>query len=138
MSPSRFVGQTGFMHGLYTFLEKRWYINAIYYKVFVNAPMAASRWLSEEFDYRGLFRINDAGSALGIYLSSSGNWVDVNIVDGTANGFSSVGQGLSRAFRRIQTGIVEQYAQVFALGIILLLALLLFAMWQAGQGVFVP
>jgi NADH-quinone oxidoreductase subunit L len=138
MSPSRFVGQTGLMHGLYTFLEKRWYINAIYYKVFVNAPMAASRWLSEEFDYRGLFRINDAGSALGIYLSSAGNWVDVNIVDGTANGFSSVGQGLSRAFRRIQTGIVEQYAQVFALGIILLLALLLFAMWQAGQGVFVP
>jgi NADH-quinone oxidoreductase subunit L len=136
--PSRFVGQTGFMHGLYGFLEKRWYINAIYYKVFVNAPIAASKWLSETFDYRGLFRINDAGSVLGVYLSSASNWVDVNIVDGTANGFSSAGQALSRAFRRVQTGIVEQYAQVFAVGIILLVVLLLVAMWQAGQGVFLP
>jgi NADH-quinone oxidoreductase subunit L len=136
--PSRFVGQTGFMHGLYTFLEKRWYINAIYYKVFVNAPLAASGWLSRNLEARGLFRINEAGSVLGMNLSSAGNWVDVNIVDRAANGFSSAGQALSRVFRRIQTGIVEQYAQVFALGIIVLIVLLLIAMWQAGQGVAFP
>ncbi|MDE1853226.1 MAG: NADH-quinone oxidoreductase subunit L [Thaumarchaeota archaeon] len=136
--PTRFVGQTGFMHSLYTFLYNRWYINAIYYKVFVDAPIAAAHWLSETFDYRGLFRINDAGSILGVSLSGAGNWVDVNIVDGTANGFSAVGQALSRAFRRIQTGIVEQYALVFALGIILLVVFFLLALWQAGQGVFLP
>ncbi len=132
MDPSRVVGQTGFMHGLYLFLERRWYINAIYYKVFVNAPLAAARWLSETFDYRGLFRANEAGSVLGVYLSSAGNWVDVNIVDGTANGFASVGQSLSRTFRKIQTGIVEQYAQVFAIGIVLLVVLLLLAIWRGG------
>jgi NADH-quinone oxidoreductase subunit L len=137
-SPGRFVGSSGFTRGLYTFLEKRWYINAIYYKVFVDAPLAGSRWLSDRFDFRGLFRINNAGSALGVYLSSAGNWVDVNIVDGAANGFSSVGQVLSRAFRKIQTGIVEQYALVFSLGVILLVVLLLYSMWQAGQGVFLP
>jgi hypothetical protein len=136
--PTRFVGQTGFMHGLYTFLEKRWYINALYYKVFVDAPLAASRWLSESFDLRGMFRVNEAGSALGVYLSSAGNWVDVKIVDGTANGFASVGQSLSRAFRKIQTGIVEQYAQVFAIGMLLLVLFLLFAVWQAGVGVSLP
>jgi NADH-quinone oxidoreductase subunit L len=128
MSPTRFVGESGLMYGLYLFLERRWYINAVYYKVFVNAPLAASRWFNDTFDYRGLFRVNDAGSVLGVNLSSAGNWVDVNIVDGVANGFSSVGQALSRAFRRIQTGIVEQYAQVFALGIIVLVALLLLAL----------
>ena len=136
--PTRFVGQTGAMHGLYTFLYNRWYINAIYYKVFVNAPLAASRWLSEDFDYRGLFRINEAGSVLGVYLSSAGNWVDVNIVDGTANGFSSVGQALSRAFRKIETGILEQYALVFAVGIVLMVILLLAALWASGQGVPLP
>lgn len=130
--PTRFVGQTGFMHGLYTFLYNRWYINAIYYKVFVDAPLGASRWLSEKFDRLGLFRINEAGSIFGVYLSTAGNWVDVRIVDGAANGFSSVGQGLSRAFRRIQTGIVEEYAQVFALGIVLLVVLLLLAIWRGG------
>ncbi len=133
MDPTRIVGQTGFMHGLYVFLYNRWYINAIYYKVFVDAPVRASAWLSDKFDNRGLFRINEAGSFLGLHLSVAGNWVDVKVVDGTANGFSAVGQALSRAFRRIQTGIVEQYAQVFALGIIVLILLLLYAMWQAGQ-----
>jgi len=136
--PSRYVGQTGFTRGLYNFLERRWYINAIYYKVFVDAPLAASRWLSENFDYRGLFRVNEAGSVLGIYLSSAGNWVDVRIVDGAANAFASVGQYLSRAFRRIQTGIVEQYAQVFAIGIVLMVVLLLLAIWRAGVGVPLP
>ena len=136
--PIRFVGETGIMHGLYVFLEKRWYINAVYYKVFVNAPIAASRWLSESFDYRGLFRVNDAGSALGVAVSGAGNWFDANVVDGAANGFSELGQSLSRAFRRIQTGILEQYALVFAIGIVLLVAFLLLAMWQAGQGVFLP
>jgi NADH-quinone oxidoreductase subunit L len=138
VSPSRVVGQTGFMHGLYSFLYNRWYINALYYKVFVNAPLAASRWLSDSFDYRGLFRVNQAGSVLGVYLSSAGNWVDVKIVDGAANGFSSAGQSISRAFRRIQTGIVEQYAQVFAIGIVLLVVLLLLAIWQAGVGGLLP
>jgi NADH-quinone oxidoreductase subunit L len=126
--PARFVGQTGFMHNLYIFLEKRWYINAVYYKVFVDAPRAASVWLSDTFDYKGLFRVNEAGSIIGVRLSSAGNWVDSKVVDGTANGFSAVGQGLSRLFRRLQTGIVEQYAQAFAIGIILLLVLLLWAL----------
>ena len=136
--PTRFVGQTGFMHGLYTFLYNRWYINAIYYKVFVDAPLAASMWLSEKFDYMGLFRVNQAGSLLGVYVSKAGNWIDAHVVDGVANGFASVGQFLSRALRRIQTGIVEQYAQVFAIGILLLVVLLLLAIWQAGVGVPLP
>lgn len=136
--PNRFVGQTGFLHGVYTFLYNRWYINAVYYRVFVDAPIAASRWLSESFDLNGLFRANSAGSTLGVYLSGAGNWVDVHVVDGAANGFSAAGQALSRAFRRIQTGIVEQYAQVFAIGIVLMVVLLLVALWASGQGVQLP
>jgi NADH:ubiquinone oxidoreductase subunit 5 (subunit L)/multisubunit Na+/H+ antiporter MnhA subunit len=128
VSPSRFVGDTGFMRGLYNFLEKRWYINAVYYKVFVDAPISASRWLSDTFDLHGLFRINQAGSLLGISFSAAGNWIDVKVVDGAANGFSSVGQALSRIARRIQTGVTEQYAQVFALGVIVMLVLLLIAL----------
>ena len=136
--PTRFVGQTGFMHGLYKFLYNRWYINAVYYKVFVDAPIAASRWVSDSLDLRGLFRVNSAGSTMGIYLSAAGNWVDVQIVDGVANGFSSAGQSLSRGLRRLQTGVVEQYVQVFALGIVLLVVFLLLALWASGQGAVLP
>jgi len=128
LSPSSLVGDTGFMRGIYDFLEKRWYINAIYYKVFVNAPVGASRWLSETFDFRGLFRVNEAGSVLGISFGAAGNWFDLRVVDGVANGFASVGQALSRTARRIQTGITEQYAQVFALGVAVMLFLLLLSL----------
>ena len=138
MPPTRLVGETGFMHGLYKFLYNRWYINAVYYRVFVDTPIAASRWLSDSFDLNGLFRVNSAGSSLGIYFSAAGNWVDVHVVDGIANGFSSAGQALSRGFRRAQTGIVEQYAQVFALGVFLLVLFLLLALWASGQGVALP
>jgi NADH-quinone oxidoreductase subunit L len=126
--PGKFVGQSGVLHGIYVFLEKRWYINAIYYRVFVDAPVAASRWLSDTLDARGLFRVNNLGSSVGISLSSAGNWIDVNIVDGVANGISSAGQAVSRTVRRIQTGLVEQYIQVFAIGLILLLLFLLFSL----------
>ena len=126
MDPSRYTG-TGFGRSLYTFLEKRWYINAVYYKVFVSVPLKVSAWLSESFDAKGLFRVNEAGSVLGVYLSTAGNWVDVRIVDGVANGISSLGQTVSRSLRRMQTGIVEQYVQVFALGIIIIVVLFLLA-----------
>jgi NADH-quinone oxidoreductase subunit L len=126
-SPTKFVGETGFMHSLYAFLENRWYINAIYYKVFVNAPIAASKWLGETFELEGLFRVNDLGSIIGLSLSAAGNWVDVNVIDGVANGVSSVGLAISRAARKIQSGVTEQYIEVLTLGILVLLVALLLA-----------
>ena len=128
VSPTKLVGSTGFMHGLYQFLEKRWYVNAVYYKVFVDAPILASNWLSSRFDLGGLFRVNSLGSILGISLSQAGNWLDSRVVDGAANGISMTGQALSRVFRKIQTGITENYIQVFAFGIVVMAVLLLLAM----------
>jgi len=125
--PRRFVGDTGFMHGLYTFLENRWYINALYYKVFVDAPVAFARWSIVNVEDRVLSQINNGGSQLGLSLSAAGNWIDANIVDGVANGFAATGQSFSRAARRIQTGITEQYILVFSIGLLLLLLGFIFA-----------
>lgn len=126
--PTKFVGDTGFMHAVYTFLENRWYINAIYYRVFVDPPLRASKWLLANIEINGLDRMNNAGAYIGISLSTVGNWVDVKVVDGAANGISTLGQGLSRAARRIQTGITEQYIFVFALGFLLLIVALIVAL----------
>src|SRR5436309_9729747 len=76
---------------------------------------------------RVLSKINTGGVLLAFYLSSAGNWVDANIVDGVANGFSSTGQSLSRAARRVQTGITEQYILIFSTGLVVLLILFVFA-----------
>ncbi|MGD0396775.1 MAG: NADH-quinone oxidoreductase subunit L [Nitrososphaerales archaeon] len=126
--PDKFVGNTGFMHAVYTFLEKRWYINAIYYRVFVDPPLRASRWLLASIEINGLDRMNNAGAYIGLSLSAAGNWVDTRVIDGAANGISTLGQALSRAAKRMQTGITEQYIFVFALGLSALTVALIFAL----------
>lgn len=132
--PSSIVGQSGILHEVHVFLEKRWYINAVYYRVFVDAPIAASGWLSEKFDRSGIFRVNDAGSSLGVYASRAGNWVDSRVIDGVANGFASAGQAVSRAFRRLQTGVVEQYVAVFTFSLAVILLLFVLAVLRSGVG----
>ncbi len=126
--PAKFVGNTGLKHAVYIFLEKRWYINAIYYRVFVDPPLRASRWLLSNVEINGLDRMNNLGAYIGVSLSAAGNWLDTRVVDGVANGISTLGQDLSRAARRIQTGITEQYIFIFSLGLSLLIIALIFAL----------
>jgi NADH-quinone oxidoreductase subunit L len=121
ISPSSIVKESGLAHGVYRFLENRWYINAVYYKVFVNAPLRASYWTLDNFEIGVLQRVHGGGANLAVWFSAAGNWFDRNVVDAISNGAAGAGGALSRAFRRIQTGILEQYALVFAIGIILLL-----------------
>src|SRR5437870_4151189 len=126
-NPARLVGDEGVVRGIYTFLENRWYINAVYYRVFVDPAIGFAKWSIANVEDRVLSKINTGGVLLGFYLSSAGNWVDAKIVDGVANGFSSTGQSLSRAARRVQTGITEQYILVFSTGLVVLLILFVFA-----------
>ncbi len=132
VAPSRIVGEKGLMHSLHTFLENRWYINAVYYKVFVDAPLLIARWASSNMELRFLYRVNDAGALLGIHLSAAGNWIDRNVVDGAANGISSVGQYFSRGARKVQSGVLEQYILVFSVGMLILLTVFVIAtgLWR--------
>jgi NADH-quinone oxidoreductase subunit L len=121
VEPSSLVGQAGLMHSIYKFLEDRWYINAIYYRVFVDPAISGSRWLFTQFEVNGIEKVNGAAAALGIYLSRAGNWVDSHVVDAVAADIAVDGESLSRALRRVQTGILEQYTLIFAVGLLLLL-----------------
>ncbi|MDG6981987.1 MAG: NADH-quinone oxidoreductase subunit L [Nitrososphaerota archaeon] len=125
-APSSLVKESGLAHGLYRFLENRWYINAIYYRVFVDAPLRASYWTLDNFELGVLQRVHGGGANLAIGVSAVGNWFDRHVVDVASDGFARAGQGLSKVFRRLQTGILEQYALVFAIGLILLLLFFLF------------
>ena len=69
--------------------------------------------------------MNDGARALAMWFSAGGNWFDRNVIDMISNGAAGSGQRLSRAFRRLQTGVLEQYALVLAVGLIILLLLFL-------------
>ncbi|MDA4122778.1 MAG: NADH-quinone oxidoreductase subunit L [Thaumarchaeota archaeon] len=122
-SAQKLVGESGPTKSLYRFLENRWYINAVYYKVFVNAPLKAINWTNVHVEQNIFGRVNDGVAGFGVSLSSAGNRFDAGVVDGLTNGVAGAGQALSRAARRLQTGVVEQYALVLAIGLTLILLL---------------
>jgi NADH-quinone oxidoreductase subunit L len=123
LSAQKLIGDRGFLKSLYVFLESRWYINAIYYKAFVNAPLRIINWTNINIEQNGFGRVNDAVAGFGVTLSSAGNWFDSRIIDRLTTGFADFGQALSRIVRRLQTGIVEQYALVLAIGLTIILIL---------------
>jgi NADH:ubiquinone oxidoreductase subunit 5 (subunit L)/multisubunit Na+/H+ antiporter MnhA subunit len=100
INPTKIVGESGFLHSGYHFLQHRWYINAIYYHVFVYPVMDASTWLFKNFEQKVIEPINI--------------------------GATDFGAVISRGFQDLESGIEEEYVLGFGIGIALLVILLVF------------
>jgi len=53
-------------------------------------------------------------------------WFDQNIVDGVVNGVANTVNSIGNVFRKMQSGLVQNYALVVSLGVVLILAYLIF------------
>ena len=82
--------------GLYTFLVNKWYVDELYNTVIVN-PIHK---LSDVVLWR---------------------WFDVKIIDGLVNGVAKGFSELSEKLRKIETGIVQNYALSIVMGVVLLM-----------------
>ncbi|MFX1319122.1 MAG: NADH-quinone oxidoreductase subunit L, partial [Promethearchaeota archaeon] len=100
-----FVGR-GFLGKIYTFLYNRWYWNALMYKVFVDGGLWLTRGLFNKVEIKGIDRANYA------------------IADGSV--------GLSRWWRRIQTGVHSWNMILLLIGALVLLILLLLFQFLGG------
>ncbi|HEV2120201.1 MAG TPA: NADH-quinone oxidoreductase subunit L [Candidatus Bathyarchaeia archaeon] len=114
------------MNPIQRFLYNRWYLDAIYYKVFVSGLLAASRGLYELVEQGIWNRLNNTIGRDIMDYSRASDQLDTQVVDRAANEVASYGSRLSNLLRRLQTGVTEQYIIGFAIGIILLLAYMLF------------
>lgn len=108
------------------FLYNRWYLDAIYYKVFVSGILAASQGLYSYIELGVWNRLNNTFAKDIVDYSKASDQLDVQVVDRAANEVASYGSRLSNFFRKLQTGVTEQYVIGFAIGIILLLVYMLF------------
>jgi NADH-quinone oxidoreductase subunit L len=70
--------------------------------------------------------VNGFGKFTRLYSNWSG-WVDRRYVDGSVNGAAELVRGSSQAFRLLQTGVVQNYLLVMALGIFVFVAIFLIA-----------
>ncbi len=98
VSPTKIVGEKGFVHSFYLFFQHRWYINAIYYHVFVYPVMFGSTWIFKNFEQKIIEPINI--------------------------GATDFGATLSGAFQNLESGIEEEYVLGFGIGIALIVILL--------------
>jgi len=112
----------GKMGPLQRFLWNRWYLNAVYYKVFVNGAIAGGRGLYRYLEQGVWDRLNYAVSSNVIDYSRASEQLDTRVVDGAVNDVASRGSHLSNFLKTLQTGVTQQYVIAFAAGIFLLLA----------------
>ena len=86
-------------------LENRWYISKFY----------------DDFAYKVWYG-----------FSLACDWFDRRVIDGIVNGFSFLGANTGGVIRKAQSGNVQRYASLVVLGIVLLLAFLLFVVPWGG------
>ncbi len=83
---------------LYTLLLNKYYVDEIYQALIVSPIVAGSRWVWERFD--------------------------LGIIDGAVNGSARLVEKLALRGRQLQTGYVRQYAMAVVMGVVIILAYL--------------
>ncbi len=107
-------------------LENKWYVDEIYNATAIGGTLALSRALSW-FDAHVIDGLVNLIRHITVFpLGHGSSLFDKYIVDGAVNGVASTARGGSRMFRRMQSGVVENYALVMGGGIILIAAVYLF------------
>jgi len=120
------VGETGFGRTVYNFLWNRWYINPVYYRIFVYGTISVATAVKNTIETGFFDKISGAVALASIDVSIGGQGIDLGFIDGYINGIALTGRKFSSALRRLETGIPQEYVAVFALGLFALVVAILF------------
>jgi len=113
---------------IFTALENKWWVDELYWTVFLNPYIVLSRFLADVIDWRfwhDWFHdvvIVGGYNALCRLLSVR---IDLGGIDALANGLATATQGLAARMRRIETGYVRNYALAVFFGAVIILGYLI-------------
>jgi len=113
---------------IYIGMENKWWVDEIYWTIFLNPYIAISRFLADVVDWTFWHdwfheRVIAGGyQALVRFLSQP---VDLGVIDGIANGLARVTKRLAETMRSIQTGYVRNYALSVFVGVVAILSYLI-------------
>ncbi|MEM3073295.1 MAG: proton-conducting transporter membrane subunit [Nitrososphaerales archaeon] len=124
LDAAKIVNSSKLLRAIYIFLENRWYLNTLYYAIFVDGLLSFARIIWRGLEVSVIDRLGDATASASIIFSKAGNWFDRYIVDGFINGLAYINVRFSRLARILQTGISQNYLLVFAVGVIVVLIIL--------------
>ena len=111
---------------LHTLLLRKYYVDELYWAVFGDGFLGLSR-LAWRADDRVVDGAVNGTAAATVTASVFSAWrLDLGIVDGLVNWIADVLQGGSDRVKLVQTGLVQNYIMVMALGIFAIVSLYLF------------
>jgi NADH-quinone oxidoreductase subunit L len=111
--------------GLYTLLLNKYWVDEWYNAVFVDFGKKLCRGLWS-VDSRGVDGVVNGTSALTVLMSRVSAAFDFHFVDGLVNAIADLIQGGSQAFRRTQTGVIQNYLLAMAMGVFVIVSLFYF------------
>jgi NADH-quinone oxidoreductase subunit L len=121
-APEVFVA-TRARKALHRMLERKYWMDDLYIgfaeKVFYGFSLALD-W----FDKKVIDGVVNGVASATVKLSGAADWFDIYVIDGVVNGISRVTVAAGQTLRKVQTGLVQQYATVMLIGICALLILL--------------
>jgi NADH-quinone oxidoreductase subunit L len=122
-TPRRLATNFAFVHRL---LENKYWVDELYAKTAIGGTLALSRilWWIDSHVIDGI--VNGVRHLTVIGFGHGSNLFDKYIVDGAVNGVASGARGGSMMFRRMQSGLVQNYAMIMGGGIVLIALVYLF------------
>jgi NADH-quinone oxidoreductase subunit L len=111
--------------GLYALLLNKYWVDELYNAVFVDFGKRLCRgfW---SVDAKGVDGAVNGASALTVLMSRVSAAFDFSFVDGLVNAIADLIQGGSQSFRRIQTGVIQNYLLAMAMGVFVIVSLYYF------------
>ncbi len=112
----------------FTGMERKWWVDELYWAFFVDRYIDLSRFLAFTIDWRFWHDwFHDSVIAAGYNGLSRilAQPIDLGVIDGFANGLGRFFAWLSSHLRRVQTGLVRNYALVVFIGVVVMLGYLI-------------
>jgi NADH-quinone oxidoreductase subunit L len=101
-------------------LENKYWVDELYHYIFVLPVIFLTRILFA-FDMYVIDGIVNGTGWLTTKLARFEGAFDLGIIDGAVNGTSKTVKGIGQAFRRLQTGKIQEYLIIVSIGIIALI-----------------
>lgn len=111
--------------GAHRLLSRKYYVDEIYDSTFIAGTMASGRALWT-FDRRVVDGFVNGSSWMTMFGSWLSGLTDRAVVDGLVNGIGNRLQRASYTMRRLQTGLVQNYAMLMLFGVFAFVSLYLF------------
>jgi NADH-quinone oxidoreductase subunit L len=107
-------------------LYNQYYVDELYGTTVVSGTLGGSEAFSV-FDARVVDGVVNGTASGTVSSSDASNFFDANFVDGAVNLVGSTLAALSSMLRRVQTGLVQNYAMIMLFGIFVLVGVFYFA-----------